>query len=281
MRPLIFILLTALLPFPKASSDELPPSILLPTREVTTEVHSAPGTVTTTEIIDTIKPGVWYLIRSKNPLFVLDSPQGSVSIISGPSSVDGIFADGDGKSEIRVFDPEESTYLIQGLKPCKTELLLIPVGVSERKAIVRQSLTVSGEGPKPPPKPDDPVIPDVPEPDDPPVPDVVKSFRVIFVKESGATLNVPQSAIPAAKVIRDYLIAKTTAGGGIPGFREYDPEQILETEDPTMKALWNAVKPKLLPAPCLVIEVNGHATVMPFPVNVDDCMVTLKKFGGE
>lgn len=177
MRPLILLLLTALLPFPKASGDELPPSILLPTREVTTETHSVPGTVTTTEIIDTIKPGVWYLIRSKNPLFVIDSPQGSVSIISGPSSVDGIFADGDGTSEIRVFDPSESTYLIQGLKPCKTELLLIPVGVSERKAIVRQSLTVSGEGPKPPPIPDDDTNPD-------PKPPVAEHVSVAIVEDT-------------------------------------------------------------------------------------------------
>jgi hypothetical protein len=48
-----------------------------------------------------------------------------------------------------------------------------------------------------------------------------------------------------------------------------------------MKALWEAVKPKLLPAPCMIIEVNGHATVMPFPANVEECLTTLKRFGGE
>jgi hypothetical protein len=133
------------------------PAIVFPMRTVTTEASSVE---TTTEVIDTIELGVWYVIRSKQRLFVLDAPQGSVSIISGPSSVDGVFAGGSGKSETRVFDSEESVYLIQGLRPCKTELILIPVGVKERAGIIRQSLTVSGEGTKPPPVP----IPPEPKP---------------------------------------------------------------------------------------------------------------------
>lgn len=273
-----FLILIVLACFVEARSDELPPSILLPTRTVTTEVSATPGTVTTTEIIDTIRPGVWYVIRSKNPLFVLDSPQGSVSIISGATGADGLFADGDGKPETRVFDSTESTYLIQGLKPCKTELLLIPHGVTERTDIFRQTLTVSGQGPNPPPIPDDPV-PDDPDEPDPVVP-AVKSFRVIFVKESGQTLNLQQTAIPAAKVIRDYLNEKTTREGGLPGYREYDPDQLTEYESATMKALWSAVKPKLIPAPCMVVEKDGHATVMPFPATVDECMEILRKYGG-
>lgn len=124
----------------------------------------------------------------------------------------------------------------------------------------------------------------MPFPDDPPEPDEpvkVESFRVIFVKESGQTLSKEQSSIPAAKVIRDILNAKTTKEEGAPGWREYDPDFAAENEQPTMKALWAAVKPKLLPAPCMVVEVNGHATVMPFPANVDECVATLKKYGGE
>ncbi len=167
-------------------SDELPKTIMLPTRTVTTEAASSTTTVTTTEIIDTIEPGVWYVIRSKDPLFVIDSPQGSVSIISGPLSVDGIFADSEGKPETRVFDPSESTYLIQGLKPCKTELIMIPVGVTEKTAIYRQILTVSGSGPKPPPDPDPPPTPDPPQP-------TAKHVRLAIVED---TLNrSPDTAI--------------------------------------------------------------------------------------
>lgn len=257
------------------------PAINLPTRTVVTTQDSVPTSVTTTELITTIEPGVWYVIRSVKPLIVLDSPRGSVSIISGATSAEGVFAGGDGKSETRVFDDSQSTYLIQGLKPCTTELILIPQGVTDRADVVRHILTVSGIGPNPPPEPDEP---DVPFPDDPPEPDEpvkVESFRVIFVKESGQTLSKEQSSIPAAKVIRDILNAKTTKEEGAPGWREYDPDFAAENEQPTMKALWAAVKPKLLPAPCMVVEVNGHATVMPFPANVDECVATLKKYGGE
>lgn len=120
-----------------------------------------------------------------------------------------------------------------------------------------------------------------PEPTPTPIPEPVKSFRVIFVKESGQTLSGEQASIPAAKEIRDYLQAKTTAEDNQPGWREYDPQQQTTNEQPTMKALWEAVKPKLIPAPCLVVEVNGKATVMPFPANVAECMATLKKAAGE
>jgi hypothetical protein len=113
-----------------------------------------------------------------------------------------------------------------------------------------------------------------------PTPEPVKSFRVIFVKESGQTLSGEQVAIPGAKEIRDLLNAKTTAEGNQPGWREYDPQQITDNEQPTMKALWSAVKPQLLPAPCLVVEVNGKVTVMPFPATVAEAVETLKKHGG-
>ena len=119
-----------------------------------------------------------------------------------------------------------------------------------------------------------------PEPMPAPVPEPVKSFRVIFVKESGQTLQGEQLAIPGAKEIRDYLTAKTTPEGNQPGWREYDPQQQTANEQPTMKALWEAAKPSLLPAPCLVVEVNGKATVMPFPKTVAEAVETLKKAGG-
>jgi hypothetical protein len=119
-----------------------------------------------------------------------------------------------------------------------------------------------------------------PEPTPAPVPEPVKSFRVIFVKESGQTLTGEQVAIPGAKEIRDYLTAKTTQEGGQVGWREYDPQQQTTNEQPTMKKLWETVKPSLLPAPCLIVEVNGKATVMPFPKTVAEAIETLKKAGG-
>lgn len=129
-----------------------------------------------------------------------------------------------------------------------------------------------GKGVLPGPEPT-PIVPPAPEP--------VKSFRVIFVKESGSTLSGEQTAIPGAKAIREYLNAKTTPEGNLPGWREYDPQQITTNEQPTMRALWEAVKPKLIQPPCLVVEVNGKAAVSQFPGTVDECVATLKKAAGE
>lgn len=226
--------------------------------------------------ITTISDEQLYVIESTIPLIVLASPDGFVSIESeeGPQKVKAKFVDGTGKMETRVFHSKH-LYFINAVKPGKLELIIVPVGVEKADNILRQELTVLGQMPNPPPKPD---VDPIPDPVDPPAP--VASFRVIFVKESGVTLNTQQSSIPAAKVIRDYLVAKTTPENGQPGWREYDPDQSTTTEQPTMAALWTSVKPSITKVPCLVIEVNGHATVMPFPANVDECMATLKKAGG-
>lgn len=279
----VLLVLAFMLPSKACRSDALPPSIQLPTRTVVKETRPTPGTVTTTEIIDTIEPGVWYVIRSQDPLFVLDSPRGAVSIISGATSIDGVFAGGDGKPETRVFDPEESTYLIQGLRPCKCELILIPVGVMERNAIFRQMLTVTGPNPPPdPPSPDpDPPGP-APDPPGPtPGPVVVKTFRVIFVKESGDTLNPQQTAIPGAKAIRDWVAAKSTIEPGQIGPLEFDPQQDTSNLSPAIQELWRTVLPKLKPAPCMVVEVNNHCTVLSFPADVAECLATLKQYRRE
>jgi hypothetical protein len=155
-----------------------------------------------------------------------------------------------------------------------TELL----PVIDEASTIRQILTVSGAGPNPPPTPDPDPVP-TPTPD--PTPTPVSTFRVIFVKESGATLSSEQTAIPSAKILRDYLGAKTTPEGRLVGWREYDPDQSTANEQPTMAALWAAVKDKVQTVPCMIVEVNGHATVLPFPANPAEALKTLKTFGGE
>lgn len=280
MRTFLWLLLMPVM----CCGDELPPTLQLPTREVVSKAEATTATVTRTEIVDTIKPGVWYVIRSKVKLIVMDFPAGSVSIISGASGADGLFADGEGKPESRSFPADEFTYLVQGTKAVKCELAFVPIGVKERADIWRQTLTVSDAGPQPPPvDPPKPVDPPV-DPVDPPKPPdekpVVKSFRVIFVKESSQTLPVAQSSVPDAAAIRQYLNEKTTPENGQPGWRTWDPQQVIANEQPTMVALWGVVQPKLLPAPCIVIERDGHAKVMPFPASVDECLRLLKEYGG-
>lgn len=229
--------------------------------------------------VSSLSEDTYYVIESPVQLIILSSPPGHVQIDfdEGPVKIRGKFSDGTGRNEIRTYS-SKCVYSVTALKAGQIELLIVPVGVSAEAEVIRQPLTVMGLAPIPPPGPG-PAPEPGPVPDNPPAP--VASFRVIFVKESGATLNASQSSIPAAKVIRDYLIAKTTPENGQPGWREYDPDQATTNEQPTMQKLWEAVKPKLAKVPCLVVEVNGHATVMPFPANVDECMATLKKAGGE
>lgn len=140
-------------------------------------------------------------------------------------------------------------------------------------------------GPQPPtpPKPvvpDDPIEPDQvdPKPPLPPVP--VTSFRVIFVRESGVTLPASQAGVPGAKAVRDYLFAKTTREANITGWREYDPQTDATNEQSTIRALWEAVKPKITTVPCIVIEVNGKADILPYPANPAEALATLKQYGG-
>ena len=243
-----------------------PPGIKLPMASVS--VTSAEQ-----QVVDTLPADTLWVIESTRELIVLASPPGLVVVESEsggiPWKIMAKFADGTGKIELRTYTAPY-LYFIQAAAKGDAEILMIPSGVTTESDIVRQQLTVMG--PRPPPDPVDPV-----DPVDPPEP--VESFRVIFVKESGATLSPEQTAIPAAKVIRDYLNAKTTKEDGQPGWREYDPQQTTANEQPTMSALWAAVKAKVETVPALVIEVNGHATVMPFPANVDEAMATLRKYG--
>ena len=226
-------------------------------------------------IVDVLPAETWYVIESQTEKFIVAVPEGLVQIEgeTGPIKAYGRFS---GQTPDRVQKKTFAApyvYFVTAVAKGQCELVIFPHGVQNESEIVRQRLNVMG--PRPPP---DPVDPDEPEP--PPDP-VVKSFRVIFVKESGATLSPEQTAIPAAKVIRDYLVAKTTKDEGISGWREYDPQINVANEQTTMKELWAAVKPKIQDIPCLVIEVNGHATVMPFPETVEEAMETLKKYGGD
>ena len=276
-------------PLPDAISEKpvSQPMIILPMTPVLVEPDAptpipAPLPEFQPKVISDLGVGMLYVIESQTEIFIEQVPLGVLEVEENQTDgeslrVNGVFADGPRSRQWRTFK-SSFVYILSSDKPGKTELLLVPSGLKSRKDIVRQSITVTGEGPRPPPGPG-PTPEPGPVPDDPPAP--VSSFRVIFVKESGATLNAAQSSIPAAKVIRDYLVAKTTPENGQPGWREYDPDQATANEQPTMQKIWEAVKPKVAKVPCLVIEVNGHATVMPFPASVDECMATLKKAGGE
>jgi hypothetical protein len=123
--------------------------------------------------------------------------------------------------------------------------------------------------------------PKPPKPPDPPKPEPVKSFRVIFVKESGSLMPKDQMAISGAKTVRDYLTQKTTPEGGLAGWREYDPQQNVANEQSTMKELWTAAKSAITKVPALVVEKNGKVEILEYPKNVADALKILKEYGGQ
>lgn len=221
-----------------------------------------------------LEADLWYVIDSDIPLIALSSPDGIVTITreSGPLRLRGKFVDGKGVETRSYAGPH--IYIVEAAKKGITELLLVPQGATEDSDVIRRTLTVMGGGPQPPP-------PDPDDPDPPTPPGPTTSFRVIFVKESGQLLSPEQTAIPGAKVIRDYLNRKCTAEDGQPGWREFDPQFAGDNEPAIMKSLWQAVKPKIQQVPCIVIEINGTVTVKQFPANVAETMAVLKKAGGE
>ena len=151
---------------------------------------------------------------------------------------------------------------------------IIARGYDPTLGIAKQRLTIVLGKPTPTPTP----VP--PKPDDP-LPEPVKSFRVIFVKESGSTLPSEQTAITGSKAVRDYLSAKTTPDGSLSGWREYDPQQNTSNEQPTLKSLWAAAKSSITAVPCIVVEVNGKVSILPYPKNTAEALKTLKDIGGQ
>jgi hypothetical protein len=229
-------------------------------------------------IVPDLRAGELFVVATPKKFLVWDRPKGIVSVkrLVGPREFYAKFADAvDRNIEQERHYSQPFIYVIRAEKRGTVELIMSPIDADDEAQAIQHTLIVMGRGPQPPPEPE----PDV-DPVDPPTPGPITSFRVIFVKESGQTLNPGQTAIPGAKVIRDYLTAKTTPEGNLAGWREYDPQQITANEQPTMKALWEKVKPNLIPAPCVVIEVNGRFTVLPFPADVNAMMMKLKEYGG-
>ena len=244
------------------------------------EVTPVPVVPRTPKFVSELSDDQWLVVESAEKICVTSSPLGVVNIQpeEGPMKVRGKFADGTGKIETRTFS-SKYLYFINAVKKGTIEVIAFDSTITEEKDIPRYTLHVMGVDPNPPPgpgpgpKPD----PDPPEPD----PVVVKSFRVIFVIESADTLPGSKVAVPDAKAVREYLTTKTTQEGGTTGWRTYDPDMTTTNEQPGIKALWDVVKPQINAVPCMVVEVNGHAKVLPFPETVDDALSILKKHGGQ
>lgn len=218
---------------------------------------------------------------------VIASRAGHLKIVpaTGPLAIYSLFVDAkaSGEPELRTYE-SKFLWLIRAAQPGEVELIVAPREslTSDDSDVIRRTLVVSGGGPRPPPPspfPPLPPWPPTPPQPDPPEPTPVTSFRVIFIRESGVTLPAAQASVPGAKAIREYLFAKTTRENGVTGWREFDPDTDATHEQPTMKALWEAVRPKVKDVPAVAIEVNGKVEIHQYPANVADALALLKKAG--
>jgi hypothetical protein len=275
-------------PTPKADTLKafLPPVIRFPSEKSPTPV--APTTTLIGNAKIKLDAECWYIIDFDEELVVdqiSKDDKGSVTVSpkKGPLTIPSKMAPG---READADDPDLVTikgpfiYIVKAKTTGDVILEVIQPVRKDREGkalpftrdnITRKTLDVLAEqGPRPPPdvNPVEPVVP----------PGPVTSFRVIFGFESGKNLTGPQLGAAYAKEVEEYLKANTTPEGGLAGFRRYDVDTEVKNEQPTMKALWEAVKSQITTTPCLIIEVNGKATILPYPKDAADSLATLKKY---
>lgn len=207
-----------------------------------------PTPVPQAEVITTLPSDTWFVFESKEQLLVTSSPlhlvqvkQYDVSKIS--RSFIGKFVDGNGTSdEERTYPTSEDykwIYSIKAKKSGTVELILYKQGVTTEEGLVRQTLTVMGNAPNPPPKPD--IIPDV-------VPDVPPTgLRVMFLYEETAPLSI-LNTVNSTELTQWLNDNCAQDPDGRPGWRRWDRSTVLGTgvaaETEVWRKLWDAVKAK-------------------------------------
>lgn len=144
-------------------------------------------------------------------------------------------------------------------------------GVVDGKAKRLAALTIA-VGPAPPD-----VKPDEPKPDVKPDPKPVTSFRVFLIYESGATYPSAVNTVLYGNVVESWLNENCT--GGKAGWRRRDKD-LSGDADPTMAALWKAVQPSLTTIPCVAVEVNGKAEIIPLEVTPAAMVAKLNTYRG-
>ena len=205
----------------------------------------------------------WYVIESDTPLIILHSPNGCLSVDyeSGPMRTRGRFVDGQGV-ETRQFNLPH-IYFVEATKPGVVELIIIPSGVSSEDEILRQTLTVLGAKPRPPPDDDD-VIPDPPGP-------TVKHVELSIVTDVNYSVD-HAIVIGSLTVWKEYV----TQGHG---WHLYSPRDTSERAKPILEKVGN------VPLPALVIsdlDTGKFIKTVPLPTTIEGVTALIAEVtGGE
>lgn len=128
-----------------------PPGIRFPDPPVIPDVMPAPPVPG----VQTLREDTLYVVDSDIPVIVIGSPPGTLSITEepGPLRVRGKFIDGRGVAETRTYKGKQ-VFVIEGTKPGRAEVIVIPVGFKSTADIGRRAVDVDlGTSPQPPPDP--------------------------------------------------------------------------------------------------------------------------------
>ena len=204
-------------------------------------------------IVDTLAADEWYVIPSPTPLKVIASPDGIVDIEedSGPLRLRGKFAGGTGLESRTIDSPH--VYLITARTAGQIELLIIEADGT----LTRQSITVGGAGPRPPP-----IITVGPvRPVEPP-----SGLQVMLLIDQGDAVS-SLAAVNSVPVLQ-WMDSNTTQTDGRPGWRRWDRSSLgdpdtLATESPTWRKLWADVGSGIPAGPQLVIISGPKVTTRP------------------
>lgn len=298
MRLLILTLAVLLIPltgYGQDKTDEVKPEakIIVPKIPVPVkaeEVLPAPPTPapnpTPVDVVPKLVFGQMYVIQSDVNIVVCVSPPELAKALYETAPDDkprilrmrGVFTDGLGEVETRTFT-SKYVVIVEAVKGVSGdgEILIYPEGTKSEEGIMRIKVKV-GQGPRPPPIPDEPDIPDVPQPD---TPVAVKEFRVIWVVDPNQNLSRTQMSTINSTVIWKWLMDNCTKGAGdVPEWRKWAPNQkIAPIESDKMKEIWNKAKSKpelLTPTPKIIVVVNDDAKVYDVPATPEATLEFLK-----
>lgn len=263
-----------------SGDDSKPPLIVLPINPITVEpVNPKPKPVdpTPTTTISTIKQDEIYVVESTTELIVITSPDGVVKYADseGPIKVYGKFSDGTGELETRTYSSKYVYFFTASPQGGKTELILIPIGLTSVDDTVRQTLTVSGIGPNPPPV-IDPTIDPIVDPDPPGPP---TGLRVLMIYNEDA--NKQQLDVVNSTEILKWMTENCAKDpDGRAAWRRWDRTSIERTgvdgETEVWRKLWDKVKPLITQNNMVFVVTDTKVQFIPM-TNVADTTAFLQR----
>ena len=250
--------------------DELPPVVLPMVEPEVREIEPQP-TPPAPRAVDTVTAGVFYVVQSEEPLLVLTSPAGVADAIyePGPLRCRGRWADADGV-ETRTLNAKH-LYFIEPTQSGKCELLILRASAMDAAELIRQPLTVTGEGPRPPPdvepSPDDNAVVPIPSPDE---------LRVVLLIDE--TANEQQLLAVNSLDTRIWLDSNCKA------WQRWDRSAIeadgVDGAPPEFAKLWRDIGDDIPPGPQVLIAGGTSVQVRPI-VDAATLLDDLKQARGQ